>query len=83
MIRALVYFDARAQALRYGRAIKRMDFPLPLLNRSGRWGIDLVCSVILKSMIEDNDHVPPAMILPQMEDLVFDGEQDMAIDLVP
>ena len=81
MIRALVYFDARAQALRYGRAIKRMDFPLPLLNRSGRWGIDLVCSVILKSMIEDNDHVPPAMILPQMEDLVFDGEQDMAIDL--
>ena len=80
MIRALVYFDARVQALRYGRGIKNMDFPLPCLNRCGRWGKDLVCSVILRSMIADKNHVPPAMILPQMEDLVFDGEQDMAID---
>ena len=80
MIRALVYFDARVQALRYGRAIKTIDFPLPFLNKCGRWGKDLVCSVILRSMIEDKNHVPPAIILPQIEDLLFDGQQDMAID---
>ena len=79
MIRALVYFEARVQALRYGAVIHELDFELPYLRKCGRWALDYNCTKLFRRMMDDKDHVFAPNIVPQMEDL-HDGQQDMALD---